>query len=1214
MLSKKPIAALLLFVWLSCAGLDAFALTTISTNTTWTPTSIPTPGVTWDAANQQFVLTDSLTINTNRTLNIRSGDGSNGGSFLLTLPNAGALIINSGGILNLSGYGGNGNGGNLTVNLGGATGTISNFGTIRSNGIGSGNGGVINLNATGFNLGSGSLIEALGGTGGSKGYGGNITLNIVGTGTLSVPSGVTIETTGLTSATQNLITIQADDVAIGGELRADGVNGSDGGGIILVADNGRVKLQSGSKVYAQGNAAGSGGTLDMRANSNASLDIDDCKNTSCTHAQDREDILVHVGSTIQVQGGGADNGVIKIGRAGAGDIDINMNFKVVTTAFNGMNRVEFGNDGNNTVNTTLASYNRLTQFSGSNPTIALYATDNITATSGNDFGTVAAANTNGNIAVTDSLGGLDVSALSGNGTATLIAQNIGALTVSNSTFSGTTNLQTTGNITATSGNAMTGPINLMGQFGTGTKAGAISLTNAAPTTIGRVEGASATLTSTGAASDMTVTNANITGATTLASGRDITADDTTNNFGTTTAASGRNISLYDNTGTMTVNNVTATGTLDVAATSGSNIAVSNANVSGSATITSTGGGSISGTGNTFQSTADLNTSSTAANINISGDFQGNTTLAGGIVNVTDTAGDLTVTSYSQGNNTTSTLANTTGNVSATITNLNSTGAGKLTITARDNISVNGAGWTDTNDTLVANSSNGGTFSLTGATVNKITGRSSAQTGPNSGIWVGANNGTYTFNGVTSNGNVDITGAGNITLGTTAAPMSIGGTTAFTSTGDVIGTSTFTGAVSGSANRIGLTSTGSFTSAGLTASGNTGWTGDETLIIQTRNGDILGSGYTTSGLGNLRLQAGAWNYQNTANAINVTNVSAAQNAAFYATGANAGTSINVGGSSSVAGHITATGINAANNFAASTGGINLTMSSGNLKTALLWSGSGTVNLTTNNGSILQDTSVYSGASTGVAGGKTVWSNGPINLTAQGSASRYIDTGVMALTASGTGGNITAKAQGDSSGNGTGVSVNLRGRADGNVTVTNLANGNTTGDVYLGTSIGASQTNLEDSPSTVMDVMGSATIKSAGHVKLYGSFYGPISVTGKTLTGTADKGNLNFTNVTTTATSGTGINMTALQGSLTGGNLSTAGTANIYLQAGSVLPRDSRTNINLTNVTAGGNLDVVVAGSTNGQASGQSVVITGSKGGTSSAKDLNGNAPLGSVSMP
>ncbi|HEY9685701.1 MAG TPA: hypothetical protein V6C52_01865 [Coleofasciculaceae cyanobacterium] len=1213
MLSKKPIAALLLSVWLSCAGLNAFALTTITANTTWTPGSIPTAGVTWDAANQQFVLTDSLTINSNRTLSIQNG--SNGGNFLLTLPNAGSLILNSGAIIDLSGVSGNGNGGNFTTNLAGSTGTINISGTVRSNGIGSGNGGIITLNGTTFTLASGGLIEALGGTSGTGGYGGAITLNKTNTGRLSIPSGFTIQTNGLSSATQNLITIAADDILVDTTVNANGISNGAGGKIILTADNGRVSVGSSGLLNATGNGTGTGGTMEFYGHEAGQLvDIDNCSNNSCSGGSDIETFTFHNNARMNVAGGSANNGTFKFGRAGAGDLNITMG-KITASMLRGASRVELGNDGGYTANNTISGYSRTSDFNGTNPVLAFYATNNITGTSSNNFSAVEARNTSGTISITGSTGALTVNTLTGTGTATLKAPNATALTLANSTFAGTVNLQTDGSITATSGNAMTGTINLSGQSGAGTKAGAISLTNAAATTIGGVEGASATLTSTGAASDMTIANANITNAATLTSGRDITANDTNNNFGTTTAASGRNITLRDSMGNFTLNNITATGTLDVTALVGSDISISNADVTGAATITGGGAGSnISGTGNTFRSTANINTNDTlAGDINLSGDFQGNTSLSGTQVAVTDTAGNLTVTSYTQGV-TNSTLTSNNGSVTATITDLNNGGAGRLTITARDNISVTGTGWTDTADTLVANSTNVGAFTLTGGTVSKITGRSVAQTGPSSGIWVGANSGTYTFNGVTSNGNVDITGAGNITLGTTTDPMSIGGATTFASSGDVTGTSTFTGAVSGSANRIGLVSTGNFTSAGLTANGNTGWPGDETLIVQTRSGDILGSGYTASGLGNLRLQAGAWNYQNTGNAVSVTNVSAAQNAAFYATGANAGTSISVGGTSNVAGHITATGINTANNFAATTGGIDLTMSSGNLKTALLWSNNGTVNLTANNGNILQDTSVYSGVSTGVAGGKTIWGSGPINLTAQGSASRYIDTGVMALTTSGTGGNITAKAQGDSAGNGTGVSVNLRGRADGNVTVTNLASGNTTGDVYLGTSVGPSTTNLEDSPATVMDVMGTTTIKSAGHVKMYGSFNGPISVTGKTLTGTSDRGNLNFTNVTTTATSGTGINMTALQGSLTGGNLSTAGTANIFLQAGSVLPRDSRTNINLTNVTAGGNLDVVVAGSTNGNASGQSVVITGSKGGTSSATSPGGGAPLGSVSMP
>ena len=56
------------------------------------------------------------------------------------------------------------------------------------------------------------------------------------------------------------------------------------------------------------------------------------------------------------------------------------------------------------------------------------------------------------------------------------------------------------------------------------------------------------------------------------------------------------------------------------------------------------------------------------------------------------------------------------------------------------------------------------------------------------------------------------------------------------------------------------------------------------------------------------------------------------------------------------------------------------------------------------------------------------------------------------------------------------------------------------------------------------------------------------------------------------------------------------------------------INISSLSASGNLDAVVTGSTDGTTSGNSIVITGSVGGSSSGSHLVDDVYLGGVSIP
>lgn len=1201
---------------------QAMGAISISGTVNWTSGSSPGasyPTVSWDSANNRFTSTDSMTISSGGVLNIKNANGVDGASFLLTLPDGGIFRIQTGGILNLGAVSGNGNGGNFTVNLGGTTGTIRLDGggsTIKTNGLGSGSGGVISLNGTTWTLAGTSTVQALGG---SSGSGGNIAFNNP-TGAIAVPVNFNVQTNGLSDATHNLITISGTGVSNDGQISASGIANSGGGIITLKATNGTVVQTGNGDLITTGAGTGAGGTIDLRAGQGATaLFISGTAGSGLIQITGGSGMNVSAGGTAPAGSGGT----IKIGRSTSGTVSQDFNAALNITGATGFNEVDWGNDGGMTTGLTLSNATIV-------PVIGMFSTGNITATGNNSFNTVKAVSTGGGtVAVTQVNGGgnLLVSQLQNTGTTTIINNDTTNrnITLQNATQTGgTLNLQTNGSITANTNENVSGTINITGAAGAGNKAGTVTISNAADTTLGRLEAATATVASTGAGSDITLSNANITNGLTLNSAQDITAT-TANTFGTTVAATGRNIALTDAAASQfTANGVTATGTLALTSANNQNLSLTSVDATGATTLTSGGSGNITGnTGLILRNTATIN--SGTGNTTLTGDFRGALTLSGNTITLADTGSTLDVASITTGVNTTSTLSANSAGASATVSSndLGGVGQAKLLVTADKNITFSKIpAASNFDDTLVLTSNSGGNIVLdtvpmaTGIPITVGTTAYNIATATQ-GIWGSTNGGNVTLTNVSSPAAVSVTtNNGSVTLGTSTSGKSdalSGSLTVNAGTADVLGYGSFTGTNTITGGRIFFdATTGNFSSGGLTASSSSGWNGaaDQTLYILAENGAITGSGFTTSGAGNIVLQAGT-SAGGAGNYINISNLSANQNASLFATGANAGTAINVAGTSSIGGNLTATGISSGNATAATNGGINVTATSGNIKTALVWAdgGGSTINLTANNGSILQDTSVFSGTSAGVAAGKTIWSTGPINLTANGSATSYIDAGVMALTASGSGGNVTAKANGATGG----VSINLRGRADGTVTATNIAGGNTTGDVYLGTSIGA-QANLDDTNGTVFDAMGATTVKSAGNVKLYGGFYGPITVTGKTVTGVADKGNLNFSQVTSSATTGTGISFTALQGKMTGGNLSTAAGASIFLQAGSSMPRDKLANITLTSVNSGGNIDVVVAGSSNGLSTGTSVSITGSKSGTSSAKDLNNSTPLGTVSMP
>lgn len=399
-------------------------------------------------------------------------------------------------------------------------------------------------------------------------------------------------------------------------------------------------------------------------------------------------------------------------------------------------------------------------------------------------------------------------------------------------------------------------------------------------------------------------------------------------------------------------------------------------------------------------------------------------------------------------------------------------------------------------------------------------------------------------------------------------------------------------------------------AGVSSGGNVGWNGarDETLVLWSQGGDVSGTNISATGLGNMRIQAGSTGACGTCD-VNVSNVSTAGNLSLFARGANGGTSINMtGGTNSIGGNLTATSISASNNFAATSGDINITANS-DIDSAMVWSGDD-ITLTSTNGSITQDAAYYG---TGFNNNITIMAGDNIDLRASGTAGSHIDAGVMTLDLGGaTTNNVTAQASGvDGS-----LSIRMYGRVDGDLSATNIGGAsNTVGNVRLGTTLGGSVDNLDDT-DFVMDVRGNLLVRSGGDVSLYGGFAknGTATIYGDSLYAELDKWDFNINLIQTTNTSGNGIDIKAHKGSILGANLTTAGAANAILEAGTYWDLDKDKYIQLNNVNTGGNLTITVTGSDTGNAAGSSVSITGSTGGMTTVTDELGGAPLGSVTTP
>ncbi len=184
-------------------------------------------------------------------LSQQSGNG-NGGSLTIdtgldsTLA-SGALLVN--GSLNLDGAG-NGNGGSVIITTRNTNSQVSNltvgagsgFEISAASGLSSGNGGTITLNVGGdLNLDASALSVATRGINGSGG---------------------TINLTAGSDGSGGLLN-QSHTLSVSGSLRADGTGSGNGGQMNLLAS--QINLASGSTLSASANGSGAGGTISVNA-------------------------------------------------------------------------------------------------------------------------------------------------------------------------------------------------------------------------------------------------------------------------------------------------------------------------------------------------------------------------------------------------------------------------------------------------------------------------------------------------------------------------------------------------------------------------------------------------------------------------------------------------------------------------------------------------------------------------------------------------------------------------------------------------------------------------------------------------------------------------------------------------------------------------------------------------------------------------------------
>lgn len=882
-----------------------------------------------------------------------------------------------------------------------------------------------------------------------------------------------------------------------------------------------------------------------------------------------------------------------------------------------------------------------------------------------------------NITVTSATVGRDMVITAGSSGST---QNI---TLQNANVTRNTTLQAGGTITATSNNRFTGSLAVNGEAGSTDYAASATVTDiAGDFDISRVVATNGTFTAGSAAGNLTVTGIDTNdGTLSFVAPVNITmSTNTVNNSDTIwlNTTSNGNVTLSGNTIT------SLTGTAAAPSGSGG-VRIGTAGSSGDITLTNnvinngvqigTSGalfqGNITGTGNTFKSTTGFFTSASKDISITTSDFQNTATndFQGRNITLSDPTSVLYISSAVGTSLTASaTQATTAGDL--TVLGANITGSSNLTAydtlnaSAASNVDFGLVTATTTNASinivestpitlgLVTNNSASSTTSITttggaitgkGTSANDLvttgsglvtltetsaTGYISLKVSTAGGLTLSpsgkdtvSNKSIYLYGSV--GGNISAWKAGTVnTLGDivlgdweTGNTLNVTGSTSFKSATDALGYGNFTGTVSGNGNRVSWWQTGTtnLTISNLTASA-TGSAGTEfftgynnILNLYVPKAAVVGTSGTnlTATNGAITVWAGDSSTGSVANSyIQLTGISTTKDAYFWAGGKNGSNkSIDI-----TAGTITGSIDAVSDTYGKTVGDINISLNSGSITTRDVATG-GNLTLTSLNGNILQN-NAYN-----FADNMTVYATGNATLQAgdaAGDTASYVDTGIYVQ------GNANLLAAGK---NGSNLSVRAYGRVDGNTVVQNYAAGAVTGDVYLGTSLGnPDQLNDVD---TVFDGYGNITINSARDVYLNGApgVNGWLTITGKTLTIRQDIGDTRIGSISTTATTGTAIDIQnygnqAITGDSSGTDITTASTSNVILRAGNAYPSDANAYITNLNVNIGGNLTAYVAGDSNGtNAGGVSVNITGTITGTQNAYDeTGGSAPRGSVTMP
>lgn len=365
---KRLIAGSVAGAWLLASTLPVFAIN-INSNTTWTDTGT---GIT---------INDSLSISSGVTLRIINSNGIDGGNLILNLGNGQSFILK--GILDMSAIKSGGSGGILKVNDLGTNTTIDIIGKIMSNGIGTGAGGMITLNSDRLDIDRKSVIEA---KGGATGLGGVVNLKR-SSGNITLDEQSIIDTSGIAGVNSNLITIEADGVNLIGNLIADGTGDSTGGQVMMVSNNGRIKIYETASISAQGEGKGSGGTLDLRgAKGSNSLAFSECSGSNCSGS---DILLIHKKATVNIASAkGEANGTLKIGRATNGRIEQDFNGKTGTDYISGVGTLKYGDDSGKTTSLILENFDNTQDVQKTNPNMHLISNGYIYAYDNNDFGLV----------------------------------------------------------------------------------------------------------------------------------------------------------------------------------------------------------------------------------------------------------------------------------------------------------------------------------------------------------------------------------------------------------------------------------------------------------------------------------------------------------------------------------------------------------------------------------------------------------------------------------------------------------------------------------------------------------------------------------------------------------------------------------------------------------------------------------------------------------